>query len=255
MPSGNASSRKRTTPWIAYRGPSAVDGKLIRAALYTLYSPRNQANRKTGPMAQLMIAPDEVPPHEAVNTGMDRSVCGDCRHRPALGGGCYVNVGAYFPRVWETSSDQPQDLEGACAALRESRRPLRLGSWGDPAALPFEVVSELIDAADGHTAYTSLWRTCDPRFSEVAMASVASQAEREEARSAGWKTFRIRPPSGEVVAGEMICPASEERGHVATCADCLACAGTSGGDGRRDVVIIAHGVESRRRRVLRVVDG
>ena len=67
-----------------WRGPSRIDGKQI-VLLATGASPlegEQSGNRKTGAMVQTYIMPLDVPPSEAVATGADVSVCGDCELRP-----------------------------------------------------------------------------------------------------------------------------------------------------------------------------
>ena len=207
-PARSSRSPNAPTILVAWRGPSQNDGNTIRVVLYCLRG--GSKSRKTGPMAQVLICPDDVPPHVSVKTGTDFSVCGNCPLRPASGGGCYCNLGAYFPRVWETSNDLSDDLNAACEALHRSGLRVRIGSWGDPAAVPFDVIAALTASARGpngkacHTAYTAAWETCDPRLREIAMASVLSETEMTKAERAGWATLRIRTPDMPVLQGEVI---------------------------------------------------
>src|ERR1041384_5136938 len=59
-------------------------------------------------------------------------------------------------------------------ALLEARH-VRLGAYGDPAAIPFEIWRVLLTTTAGHVAYTHQWKRCDPRFREISMASVDSE--------------------------------------------------------------------------------
>ena len=70
---------------IIYKGPSLIDGSPI-IAIATL----NSSNSKTGAMVQTWIMRSDIEPHHAIKTGADISVCGDCPHRPANNGSCYV---------------------------------------------------------------------------------------------------------------------------------------------------------------------
>lgn len=73
----------KTPSAVVYRGPSRYDAKTnIRAVLVF-----NSANVKTGNMVQLYVLNDLVPPHVAIKTGEDQSVCGSCPYRPTLDGG------------------------------------------------------------------------------------------------------------------------------------------------------------------------
>ena len=192
-------------------------------------------------MAQVLICPANVPPYEAVKNGADSAVCQACPLRPLMGGGCYVTTGKYIPRVYEVAKDQVPDLDAACAAIRHSGLTLRVGAWGDPAAVPFEVIERLVDAARSatgrarHTMYTSSWQTCDQRLRDVAMASVRTPQERDYAKAAGWRTFRVKVPEAPVLARERACPGSK---HEVTCSQCLLC---SGGMVGGDIVVDAHG--------------
>ena len=227
---------------VAWRGPSRFDGAPIRVVVYCLWG--GSLNRKIGPMAQVLICPDDEEPHRAQARGTDVSVCGSCPLRRSNGGGCYVNLGAYFPRVWETSSDLPTDLGRACQAIQQTGLPLRIASWGDPAAAPIDVVEQLAEAAQGagsrprHTTYTAAWRD-RPELRHLAMASVMSEGSQREATEAGWRTFRILGKGERLLRGEIVCPASPEGGLRATCSQCLACCGA----GRRgpNVVVEVHG--------------
>lgn len=118
-------------------------------------------------------------------------------------------------------------------------RLVRLGTYGDPAAVPTIVWHRLTEHASGHTGYTHQWRTCDQSLRTLCMASADSLADAREAQTAGWRTFRVMPCDAPRAANEAVCPASAEAGRKLTCAQCLACAGA---DGRRgSVVIQAHG--------------
>ena len=127
---------------VAWRGASQFDSRPVRVAIHCLQG--GSLNRKTGPMAQVIICPDDVPPHVSIGEGSDGSVCGDCPLRPAAGGGCYVNVGAYIPRVWECSTILQADLDAASPGCpcgsdrgvirRRSRSRSYGGSWKRRAA-------------------------------------------------------------------------------------------------------------------------
>ena len=117
---------------------------------------------------------------------------------------------------------------------------VRLGSYGDPAAVPFAVWQALLARVAGHTGYTHQWRVF-PEFDAWVMASCDSSAERVMARALGFRTFRVAPFDSWVrERGEVLCPASAEAGKRTTCAACKACGGTSA-KARADIVIPAHG--------------
>ena len=73
--------------FVLYEGPSLIDGAPI-VVVATLKT----SNIKTGDMVQTWILRSDIEPHHAVKSGDDLSICGDCIHRPANQGSCYVTV-------------------------------------------------------------------------------------------------------------------------------------------------------------------
>lgn len=228
---------------IIYEGPSQLDG----APIVAIVLPGSSTNRKTGDMVQTYILRADMAPIDAVNSGADASICGTCPHRGTVQNGrnvnrtCYVNLGhgpravydAYlrgiYPRV--TVGDAARAVAG---------RLVRLGTYGDPAAVDVSIWARLVASAAGHTGYTHQWRE-RPEFRGIVMASADSETDARDAHAAGWRTFRVAMPNAAArLANEAICPASAEAGKKLTCATCLACHGAAGGR-RGSIVIQAHG--------------
>jgi hypothetical protein len=69
-------------------------------------------------------------------------------------------------------------------------RGIRLGAYGDPAAVPARIWEAATARAAFWTGYTHQWRICDPIFARWCMASCETKVEREEARALGYRTFR-----------------------------------------------------------------
>jgi hypothetical protein len=124
-------------------------------------------------------------------------------------------------------------------------RHVRVGAYGDPAAVPTYVWEEMLENAAGYTMYTSLWRSCDPLLKTMAMASVHGPEEQALARRSGWRTFRTRFLSEPLKKDEISCPASEESGREVQCVDCCLCNGRKERDRRKDIAIVAHGSGGR----------
>lgn len=211
---------------IVYRGPSMLDGNPI-VAIVTLTS----ENRKTGNVASLWILADNGErPTEAIRSGGDSSVCGDCIHRS---GSCYVNAGqgpnAVYANYLRGGYPQRDDT-----LLRG--RVLRFGAYGDPAALPLGVLRELSSLASHTLGYTHQWRTCDAGYAEFLMASVETEGQISEAMMRGYRTFRAKLPEQRIADSEIVCP--NVRGL--TCDRCKACRGAGSG---RNIVIDAHGFD------------
>ena len=74
----------RTKPLgiVLYEGPSLIDGAPI-VVIATGFQ-RPSANAKTGDMLQTWILRADVNPLQAIHTGRDVSVCGDCPLRGLL---------------------------------------------------------------------------------------------------------------------------------------------------------------------------
>ena len=231
---------------LIYRGPSQIDQSPILALLTGI--DRQCKNVKTGPMAQLWIVPELLSPLQAIATGADFAVCGWCRHRHANANTCYVVV-AQGPqsawKKWKRGGHLKVSPKHANAILRRKALAVRLGAWGDPAALPYAVLAQLTDGVT-HTGYTHQ-APAGPGYRDLLMASVDTPAEQARAVADGWRTFRVRLPGEPLMPGEITCPASAEAGHRTTCERCALCSGNS--LPARNVVIQIHGNALR---VLRI---
>lgn len=265
---------------ILWRGASLIDGAPIVAIAVGLRAA--SSNRKTGAMVQTYILRSDVDPIRAVKRGADVSICGKCPHRgkpapskvsaavskiigkvttadgPHSGRTCYVNIGqgplavyrafkrGRYPEAGKLGNTwgAPMDIENCGAA-----RAVRLGTYGDPAAVPADIWRALTRHAIGHTGYTHQWRTA-PGLRSLCMASVDSEDEAREAWRAGWRSFRVGMPGHPAMLREetgphaarieSLCPASKEAGKLLTCDRCLACSGAHNGR-RGSIFIPAHG--------------
>lgn len=220
---------------VFYRGASQLNGEPIIGVLTGLVVP--SANEKTGPMLQAYILPANEPPTEAVKSGRDASICGDCKHRSGsnIGRSCYVIWWLGPQNAWKGARRSPVVEIGRFVAGKH----IRLGAFGDPTAIPLRVWWTLLRRAAGWTGYTHFWRTCHPGFAAFLMASVDSEAEKHEAHARGWRTFRVRQFDEELLEDEVICPASAEAGYRTTCIDCQLCRGV--GRDAKSVAILPHG--------------
>mgnify|MGYP003120725165 FL=1 len=231
-----------------YDGPSEIDGKRIIVIVTGLAS--GSKNTKTGEMVQSYIMPYAVKPNEAIKTGADYSVCGNCPLRPLTHKAtpkserksekpCYVKT-FHGPRsTWEANKDLPVSSPEAVAELLGDRA-FRFGTWGDPAAAPSWVFSPMRKGRN-HTGYTHQSTGAGKDRTEL-MASVHSEEERQDAKKKGFRTFRIISNVSEVNEGEILCPASKEAGFKTDCNHCSLCMGDRHSKGLRakDVAIVAH---------------
>ena len=222
-----------------YSGPSELDGAPILGIASGL---DGSTNSKTGDMVQVYIIRSDIDPIEASRSGADASVCGSCTHRHGSNGrSCYVQL-QNAPLSLYRAYHRGRILPGAIPP----GRVIRLGAYGDPAALPDSILRSTLKGSIGHTGYTHQWRDITARrawfISTILMASVDSIEERDLARSRGWRTFRIRSGADSLDSLEISCPASAESGYRVTCAECLLCSGRNEPrDSRKDITIIGHG--------------
>jgi hypothetical protein len=238
---------KKPTGYVIYRGPSLLDGTPI-VAIALLGS----SNRKTGNMVQTYILRDDMRPTLAVQTGADSAICGNCKHRPFLGGACYVVVAQGPTVVFKTmQAGKYPDASPADVGTMVAGRMVRLGTYGDPAAVPANVWQALTAQAAGRTGYTHQWANealpMDHRadIAQLTMASVDNVAEAQQARASGLRYFRIRLATEALQEREFVCPASEEAGKRKLCDTCGACNGTTKSTGASPVIIV-HGNKARR---------
>jgi hypothetical protein len=230
-----------------YDGPSLLDGERIVVIVTGLASA--SANSKTGDMLQTWIMRYDIAPNEAIKTGADSSVCGNCPLRPLLKAArmarglkkpCYVRVYQAPRSTWAANRDKPVTPIDQARALVRGRK-VRRGSYGDPAAVP-AWVWEALDGDAGETGYSHQWETADPTtLAPIVMASVHDVEEMERAHALGYRTFRVMRDEDEVTDREVLCPASKEAGARTTCSRCNLCNGSRGpSDKRRSVAIYLH---------------
>ena len=109
---------RKPTGFVIYEGQSLLDGAPIVAIALT-----GSSNPKTGDMVQTYILRQDVRPAEALRTGQDASICGDCKHRPLLGGACYVVVAQGPTVVWKGYKAGKRKTCATCKACNGTTRP------------------------------------------------------------------------------------------------------------------------------------
>jgi hypothetical protein len=222
---------------IIYNGPSLLDGQPI--VVIATYSNRN---KKTGHVVQTYILRDGINPLEASKTGADFSICGNCpmrgevttdpQRKQAKGRKCYVNLGQGVLIVYK-SYERGVYQEGSARDMGRGRF-VRVGTYGDPAAVPSEIWDELLAECETWTAYShqSGWRP------DIAMQSVDSHAQAIAQWKQGNRTFRVIADVGEIALGfETLCPASKEAGRRVQCTACKLCRGSSKA---KSIAIVEH---------------
>ena len=219
--------------FILYEGPSSLDDEPI-AAIATLDS----KNRKTGNMVQVWIIRSDIAPVEASKIGADYSVCGNCPQRWHHNGSCYVNLGQAPNSVYRsyTKGLYPNfDYEKHHRFIEN--RKVRLGAYGDPAAVPYEILHKFVQRAVGHTGYThqAAHKRFDKRFFGLVMVSADSPKMALKMQSRGARTFRVALDGDSYLENEVEC-FSESKGL--SCLDCMLC---DGAGNRPNIAITVHG--------------
>ena len=171
-------------------------------------------------------------PRDASKTGADFSICGDCpmRGEPtndptrkiAKKRKCYVNIAQGVLIVYKAFIDGVYQ-EGDPREMGRGRF-VRVGTYGDPAAVPAHIWDELLAECETWTAYTHQrpWRP------DIAMQSVDSHAQAVAHWEVGNRTFRVIADLGQLDhKREALCPASKEAGRRVQCTACKFCKGSS----------------------------
>ncbi len=224
-------TNKKPLGIILWQGKSLLDGERIMVVATGIF--KKTENRKTGDMIQTYIMRRDVDPMRARRMGDDYSICGDCKHRE--NSTCYVNLCHGPVAIYKAFHDgRYKPFEEKDLSLFKNKS-LRIGSYGDPAAAPYEVWDKFSSNSYGHCGYTHQWKIADQRLKQIVMASVDSivgyDKEYDKAIQMGWRTFRVFADDKGVSVydvkkdNEFVCPASKEAGVKTDCNHCRACSG------------------------------
>ena len=237
---------------VLYDGPSKIDGAPIVAIACRIADASN--NSKTGAMVQTFIMRKYTAPHVALKTGEDSSVCGDCPLRPIHKGAtrCYVRVYQAPLSVWNAFhrgryAIPGVDFKAALLPAIFEGLAFRIGSYGDPAAMPASVWKTATRKVKNRTGYTHQWRKkIGVGLKNLCMASADNESDVATATAKGWRTFRVRKYDAPTLATESVCPASKEGGQRTQCDSCGLCKGAT--IAARNIAIMDHGLMDARRR-------
>ena len=228
--------------FILQEGISPIDGKPF-VVIMTMVS----KNRKTGNMAQVFVLRQDVNPVDAIASGDDVTVCGNCPHRRKQIfnektkkfqwiRSCYVNVGQAPNMVWKTYKKGGYKYWNMFSHdVYLQNRKVRWGAYGDPAIISAPIVEYINSLAIGHTGYTHQWKEDFAKpFAGVFQASCDGMADYLQATANGWKTFLVVPVGATPSTGK-ICPATVTN-SVAQCLTCSLCDGA-----KQNIFVEAHG--------------
>lgn len=244
---------------VLYEGPSVIDGKPI-----VVIGVAKSGNEKTGAMLQTFILRADIDPRSANQTGYDFSVCGNCKLAgevrqsnyteiipmynadrdkhyisipTAKGRVCYVNLAQGVLNAWKKYRRGGHSVADPVEAGRGMM--VRLGSYGDPAAVPADVWIRLTSESIGWTGYSHQSGFVD-HMPELCMVSADTLPDAQAAWRKGERTFRVVSSVDDIQHNEVLCPASKEAGYKSTCAKCGLCNGTAS-KSPKSVAIVAHG--------------
>jgi hypothetical protein len=253
---------------IIYEGKSLIDGAEIVVIVTGLAT--GSDNSKTGDMLQTWILRIDTDPITANRTGLDYSICGDCKLRGiadpdkskgyAAKRSCYVNIGQAPQRVWDcyTTGNSYENISGDFEEIAKisTDRQVRLGSYGDPMAVPRVVWMALLKFSSGNTGYSHQFNP----DSEFLMISADTEAEARKAWDKKQRTFRSVESVEDIIKDkEILCPASKEAGEIkaikkgvdpakyedflTTCEKCQLCRGSN--LLAKNVAIVIHGAGNK----------
>ena len=217
-------------------------------------------NKKTGNMLQTHILNQHISPVDAVKTGEDENICGMCTLRPFLNkkqkneplknedGICYILHWQSPQKVWNQYKKGVLEKIDDIDLSMFKRRGLRLGSYGDPSAVPFYVWKDILHATAFHTGYTSQWREDVAQdYKGICQASCHNRKDAQLAQSLGWKTYTNLPLDTENIGINSVkCPYSEDK--TMQCIECKLCNGA-----KVNVEIFDHGAEYKKRKTTKTL--
>lgn len=242
---------------IIYEGPSNIDGKPIVVIANSL---KTNKNRKIGDMIQTWILRSDIHPQDALKSGDDVSICGDCMHRgeyiaktdTVTNRTCYVNL--YQQGVFAIYNAYKRGSYPVCdikyLQLFKGRH-VRIGSYGDPAAVPVFVWETITKFCKDYTGYTHAWRTCDSAYLKYCMASVENVNDYYVANALGYRTFRLISDENEARDNkEIACPAQVH--DSVHCDKCNICDG-SHSYYKKNVTVVFHGARGRKEQYMKKI--
>ena len=229
---------------LIYRGPSEIDGQPIIAAL--TFSKRN---KKLGKMASLYIINDNGKgPIENNRLGLDVSICGNCPLKGIAHNGdkgtakervCYVSLIHGPNSIYKAYKANKYKLVNDLVSLG-ANEAIRLGAYGDPAAVPNHIIKALISKAKSYTGYTHQHDLKSVDYSNC-MASTNSLESARKFWKLNIRTFRTIKENDGLQPNEILCPATDPKlkEKAITCATCKLCKGSS--IKAKSVAVVLHG--------------
>lgn len=208
--------------YLIYRGPSLINNAPILA-----FATVSSANRKTGNVVQTTIVPDNVVPSAASKTPQVNSVCGACVLKRTERDICYVRIEESIDSIARAYyAGNVDDVTGDDAEIAElgTGRVVRLGAYGDPAAVPSRIWRTLCSDSTAILGYTHQWQTMaiEPWTLRHCMLSCETENQAIAANNNGLRSYRVRAQGAPLLPFEIDCP--EPQRNV-QCEQCRLCDG------------------------------
>ena len=192
--------------FIVWEGLSRIDGKTPIVAIITFDS----RNDKTGPLAQLWILVRNQHPTAAAQSESDEGVCGSCDGRPSKSGWCYLILpfgpGSIY-KAYQNGSYVRLDLRKAEHRAKLVDEFLRVGAYGDEAAVPPVHIARARNACRGSVSYSHQFEQF-PEIADTAMISVDNKEQFDAVHADSdrpVRTYRMLREGEELAENEIAC--------------------------------------------------
>jgi len=153
--------------YLLYDGTSRLDRAPIIVLATGIDTPSK--NQKTGPMVQTYILRKDISPSEAVRSGADYSICGNCIHRGCFDRkrSCYVEVHKGPTSIWRAFTKKnpgPIRLRNPGTGCQAPGTDWRL--WRSGCSSTFHLGKLTYESCGPHRLYPSL-ENMRPRTEQV----------------------------------------------------------------------------------------
>ena len=149
--------------------------------------------------------------------------------------------------VWKSyKKDRYKQATEADIAKAFEGRKVRFGAYGNPSALPIQLIETITRYARGFTGYFHDWHLMPKErakaYGAYFMASTDTESSLAKAQKLGLRTFHV---SARKPKDSILCPSVS---HKTQCVDCLLCSGNS--KRAKSIYIAPHGTQTTKHTCL-----